>query len=132
MTHQVVTHKGEFPHVEWVNLREGTLVEVAVVNRDPVGNIFFIELNKLDAIDRQRLFNIINKRHAATLPLWDLLNSTTLGNGMNALTYFHQLVKVLTPSGKVIDPKAGIVGTRAGVQTIEAPAAVTAPVGQPK
>lgn len=128
MAHQVISHKGEFPHVEWVNLREGTLVEVAVVNRDPTGNIFFIELNKLDAIDRQRLFNIIRKRHAAQLPLWDLMSSTTLGNGMNALDYFHQLVKVLTPSGKVIDPKAGIVGTRAGVQTVEAPA----PAEQPK
>lgn len=114
---------GAFPHVEWVDLRgDGTLVEVAVVKRDHEGNTYFFELNKLDAIDRQRIFTIITKRVADRFELWDLLSQHTLGNGMNALTYFHQLVKILTPAGTVIDPKAGIVGVRAGVQQVTPPA----------
>ncbi|HDY84678.1 hypothetical protein LCGC14_1904090 [marine sediment metagenome] len=110
------SRKGALPHVEWVDLKaDGTLIEVAVVKKDEQGNTYFFELNKLDAIDRQRLFNIITKRHGDKFELWDLLSQHTLGNGMNALTYYHQLVKILTPSGTIIDPKAGVIGVRAGV-----------------
>jgi hypothetical protein len=109
------TVKGAFPHVEWMDLNNnGTITEVAVVRKDGNGNVYFFELNKLDAIDRQRLFNIISKRHAPQFQLWDLLSQHTLGNGMNALDYFHQLVKIQTPSGSIIDPKAGVVGVRPG------------------
>ena len=108
-----------FPHVSWVDLsNNGTLTEVAVVREDTNGNVYFFELNKLDAIDRQRFFNIISKRHAAQFPLWDLLSQHTLGNGMNALDYFHQLVKIITSSGSIIDPKSGVVGVRAGVRQV--------------
>lgn len=108
--------KGALPHVQWVDLNDnGTLVEVAVVKRDELGNMYFFELNKLDAIDRQRLFNIITKRHSPQFELWDLLSQHTLGNGMNSLDYFHQLVKILTPKGTVIDPKQGVIGARAGI-----------------
>ncbi len=109
---------GTYPHVRWVDLTDnGTLTEVAVVKTDAENNTYFFELNKLDSIDRQRLFNIITKRHAVNFQLWDLLNQHTLGNGINALDYFHQLVKVLTPSGTIIDPKQGV----AGVQQVMAP-----------
>ena len=108
---RLAARKGSFAHVEWVDLQEnGTLVEVAVVKRDEQGNIYFFELNKLDEIDRQRLFNIITKRVSDKFELWDLLSQHTLGNGMNALTYYHQLVKILTPAGTIIDPKAGVIG----------------------
>ncbi len=114
--------KGSFPHIEWVDLQgNGTLTEVAVVRRDEQNNLYFFELNKLDGIDRQRLFNIITKRHAPQFELWDLLSQHTLGNGMNSLDYYHQLVKVLTSSGTVIDPKAGTVGVQApGAPPIQA------------
>jgi len=112
---RIQTRPGNFPHVKWVDLyNNGTLTEVAVVREDDQGNIYFFELNKLDAIDRQRLFNIITKRHAKQFELWDLLSQHTLGNGMNALNYFHQLVKILTSSGTVVDPKAGQIGVRSG------------------
>lgn len=118
------SRKGNLPHVEWVDLQNnGTLTEVAVVKKDAQDNLYFFELNKLDAIDRQRLFNIITKMHSDKFELWDALSQHTLGNGMNALTYFHQLVKILTPSGSVIDPKAGVVGVRAGIKPSEADAA---------
>ena len=110
------SQRGVFNHTEWVDLQDnGTLIEVAVVRKDEQGNIYFFELNKLDAIDRQRIFNIITKRHAGQFQLWDLLAQHTLGNGMNALDYFHQLVKVITPSGTIIDPKSGVMGVRPGV-----------------
>ena len=102
---------GQLPHVRWIDLNDnGTLIEVAVVKEDVEGNVYYFELNKLDSIDKQRLFNVITKRHATQFELWDLLAQHTLGNGMNALNYFHQLVKVLTPQGTIIDPKAGVLG----------------------
>jgi len=130
------SRKGALPHIEWCDLKgDGTLIEVAVVKKDAQDNTYFFELNKLDAIDRQRLFNIITKRHAPQFELWDLLAQHTLGNGMNALNYYHQLVKILTPSGTIIDPKAGIIGVKPGIQqvaeVVETPAEAapeTAPV----
>jgi len=107
------SQKGALPHIRWVDLQDnGTLVEVAIVKEDSEKNVYFFELNKLDAIDRQRLFNIITKRHSPQFELWDLLSQHTLGNGMNSLDYFHQLVKVLTPAGTIIDPKSGVMGVR--------------------
>ena len=110
---------GQFPHVSWLDLsNNGTLTEAAVVREDQNGNVYFFELNKLDGIDRQRFFNIITKRHAGQFPLWDLLSQHTLGNGMNALDYFHQMVKIQTSSGSIIDPKSGVVGVRSGVMQV--------------
>ena len=120
---------GSYPHVKWVDLQDnGTLTEVAVVKQDAENNTYFFELNKLDSIDRQRFFNIITKRHAGNFQLWDLLNQHTLGNGINALDYFHQLVKILTPSGTVIDPKAGVAGVQ---QVMAPPPAAVPPVATP-
>ncbi len=108
---RVTSQPGQFPHVKWIDVRsDGILCECAVVNEDVYGNVYFFELSKLDAIDKQRIFKVLTKRDADKYPLWDLLSNTTLGNGMNALDYFHQLVKVLTPSGKITNPRAGQVG----------------------
>ena len=120
------TVKGNYPHVEWVDLySDGTLHECAIVKRDPADNLYFFEVTKLDSIDKQRLFNIITDRNAPSFELWDLMSQKTLGNGQNALAYFHQLVKVLTPSGKIINPQAGMVG--AGKVTYAAPTAQARP-----
>ena len=120
------------PHVRWVDLTEnGTLTEVAIVREDENGNIYFFELNKLDQIDRQRFFNIITKRHAPQFPLWDLLSQHTLGNGMNALDYFHQLVKIQTASGSIIDPKTGVIGVRQGTVQVAPQVPVDTPQSPP-
>jgi hypothetical protein len=51
----------------------------------------------------------------------------TLGNGMNALNYFNQLVKVITPNGKILDPKSGQIGIApSGTVNTGAPAVVPA------
>jgi len=54
-----------------------------------------IQLNSLDTIDYGRLLNIIDDNSHLQLPLWKLLTLSTLSNGMNALEYFHQLVKIV-------------------------------------
>lgn len=99
--------KGRYPHVGWVDLEgDGILTEIAIMANNP-GGLSFIKLNALDVIDKQRLLRVITNRNTHLYELWDLMSNITLGNGMNALEYFHQYVKVLTPSGKVITPSEG-------------------------
>lgn len=101
----------EYPHVEWIELHgDSVLHECAILKRDPNGTITFIETNRLDDIDRRRLASILADRNAKNFELWDLMSQKTLGNGINALAYFHQLVKQLTPTGKILDPRTGQVG----------------------
>lgn len=100
------------PHIEWIELNaDGVLHECAILKRDGNGNVFYFKTNSLDGIDRQRLASIVSDRNAGSFELWDLMSQRTLGNGVNALAYFHQLVRVLTPTGKTIDPRQGQVGT---------------------
>lgn len=99
------------PHIEWIELHsDQVLHECAVLKTDPNGNKLFFPINHLDDIDKSRLSMILMDRNSRSLELWDLMLQKTLNNGINALAYFHQYVKVLTPGGKVIDPKAGQVG----------------------
>lgn len=111
---------GAYPHVHWIDLKgDGTMHECAVMKKDQFGNIYFFEIAKLDKVDKQRLFNFLTSRNAKQFELWDLLSQRTLGNGVNALDYFHQYVSVITPSGKVKRPRLGEIGlgtvSRAGV-----------------
>lgn len=101
----------QYPHIEWLDLQNnGVLTESAIMKRDSNGNIYFFPVTSLDSVDKQRLRNILTGRNAKNFPLWDLMQQVTLGNGVNALEYFHQLVKVLTPNGQIIDATAGRVG----------------------
>lgn len=101
----------EYNHIAWIELHDdGILHECAVLKQNPDGNILFFPVNNLDEIDRRRLSGILLDRNASNFELWDLMAQKTLGNGVNALAYFHQLVKVLAPNGKMLDPKSGQVG----------------------
>lgn len=101
----------QYPHIEWLDLYEdGTLHECAVVKKDAVGNIYFIRLPNLDMVDKRRIANILTGRNAKNFALWDLLFQSTLGNGMNALDYFHQYVRIKTPRGQIIQPQVGTMG----------------------
>lgn len=103
--------QSKYPHIEWVDLsNDGTLTEVAAMRRDELGNLYFVRLDMLDEIDKKRLFKIVTNRNAELYELWDLMSNVTLGNGINALTYFHQLVKVRTPNGKIMTPTSGVIG----------------------
>jgi hypothetical protein len=129
--------KGKFPHVAWVDIeRKGILTEIAIMKNSETG-LMFIKLNGLDAIDKQRLFRIITNRNAHMYDLWELMGGITLGNGSNALEYFHQYVKVLSPSGEVIAPQMGrmaapeITGMRKHQPNVNVQAQVAqAPVAQ--
>lgn len=102
--------QGKYPHIGWCDLEgKGTLTEIAIVKNGPTG-LYFIRLNRLDTIDKQRLFKIISNRNAKMYELWDLMSNITLGNGANSLDYFHQHVKCLTPQGQVISPSLGRMG----------------------
>ncbi len=100
-----------YHHIEWIDLAgDGILHECAVMKRDPFGNILFFKTNDLDEIDKKRLAGILMDRNAGTFELYDLMAQKTLGNGMNSLAYFHQLVRQLCPNGKILDPRAGVMG----------------------
>ena len=64
----------------------------------------------MDHIDRERLGKILKHRYIDSLPLWDVMHQTTLKNGVNALTYFQQMVRAITPAGKTFVPQAGTSG----------------------
>jgi len=105
-------HAGNLPHIKWLELKgDGVLTECAVLKTDGFGNIHYIEVPILDSIDKQRLARILTNRNAPTFELWDLMSQITLNNGINALEYFHQLVKVISPDGVVMNPRQGVVGT---------------------
>ena len=108
----VTVRLGHLPHIKWIDLSgDGVLVECAVMNEDRFGNISFVKVNSLDAVDRRRLLKIVSNRNATNFPLWDLMSNITLNNGVNALTYFHQLVEMITPTGKIMRPRKGEIGT---------------------
>lgn len=103
--------QAKIPHIEWVDLyQDGMLHEVAIVKRDKLKNIHFIKIDELDRIDRTRLASILRDRNAGAFELWDLLSQKTLGNGMGALDYFHQITKVATPTGQIYTPNESKVG----------------------
>jgi hypothetical protein len=102
---------GKWNHIAWIDpTGTGIWEEVAVVNIDNNGNVHHIPLSSLDQIDKRRLFDIISNRQATLFPLYELFAQKTLGNAMNALEYFQQVVKILTPSGQVLTPRLGQVG----------------------
>ncbi|MGZ8924401.1 MAG: hypothetical protein ACXW2E_00825 [Nitrososphaeraceae archaeon] len=109
----------QFPHIEWLELNgDGILHECAIMKRDPTGSLLFFKTNDLDDTDKKRLASILVDRNARSFELWDLMSQKTLGNGMNALSYFHQLVRVLNPNGKITDPKLGQIGGVMGTATL--------------
>lgn len=123
------------PHVAWADLQNnGILIEIAVIALDQNnGDLYFIPIANLDNVDRERLIKVIAKRDSHKYPLWDLLSSSTLKNGMNALEYFNQLVKVRSVSGQIFAPMAGKVGVSGGslsmkpsLQTTASPAQAAA------
>ena len=103
--------KGKFPHVDWIDLQgDGTVVECAVMREDNQGNVSYLQIDKLDNVDKQRLMKILKTRNIENMELWDAMSTVTLGNGLNALKYFHQLVRVITPSGQIMKPQVGKQG----------------------
>lgn len=103
--------QGKYRNLEWLEIEGGVLTECAVMKRSADGHVWFFPIASMDIIDKQRLLNILRNRNAELYELWDLMSQITLGNGVNALTYFNQLVKVLTPAGQILPFGGGKYGT---------------------
>lgn len=102
---------GSYPHTAWLDItNNGVLAEVVVLKEDSNGDVYFIPLKSLDTIDLQRIGRILANRNAKMFPLHELMAQTTLGNGINALLYFQQLVKMRTASGQVAPAGANLRG----------------------
>jgi hypothetical protein len=121
------------PHVTLIDLfNNGIDYEVIVLKQNKHnGDTFFIRTDYLDDIDRNRAGMILSRRDAARYEAWDLFAQITLANGVNALEYFHQFVKVKTRSGEIMAPNLYRTGsvqrTRLNpdaVRTIQQPAQV--------
>lgn len=102
----------DYAHIAWADLyNNGLLSEIAVVKLDEHnGDLYFISLTALDEIDKQRMLTLVTKRDAQNYKLWDLMSGTTLRNGVNALEYFNQLVRVRSASGQIYQPQSGKIG----------------------
>jgi len=81
------------------------------LKEDGFGNVYYLEIPSLDAIDKNRIARILAKPRASEVPLWESMGQSQLKNGMNALDYFHQLVKIITPEGVIMNPRIGAIGT---------------------
>lgn len=104
---------GNYPHSAWLDLtNNGVLSEVVILKEDNNGDVYFIPLKSLDTIDLQRIGKILANRNARMFPLHELMAQTTLGNGINALLYFQQLVKMRTASGQVVPAGANLRGAQ--------------------
>lgn len=109
--HTRTIHDSQLPHIKWIELYgNGTAYECAVVQKDQFNQIWFIRVDQLDQVDKERLSRLVHDRRARQYTLAELMSQTTLANGENALKYFHQLVSVLMPSGEISRPAAGRLG----------------------
>lgn len=97
-------------------LTEVTIVKVVERGTDAEGKpqreIWFIKNEELDTIDQKRLLNVLQRSAKVNdfQPLYETLAQVTLGNGQNALDYFHQYVRIRYPSGAIERPRAGRTG----------------------
>lgn len=106
-------------HLRMVDLyNNGVEYEVIVVQYNKYnGDLYYIKVMDLDEIDSERMRRILRRRDADRLEVWDLLDTITLTNGVNALEYFNQLVLVRTQSGEIMKPDA----RRRGVRLVSKP-----------
>jgi hypothetical protein len=127
-----MSNKPPYKHTRMVKIDE-VMQEVLVMKEDHTnGDIYFIKVQHLDRIDKERMIKILKRRDAANYELWDLLSQVTLPNGQNALVLYHQLVRVLHRNGKVSLPGHGfgVRGTFSQQVDAEAPKAAGRPPKQ--
>jgi len=93
-----------FPHIKFMDIHgNGIMEEVAIMKVFENDDIAYIPISSLDGTDKQRLLSIVTDKHSRMFDLHELMKSTKLKNGLNALEYFQQLVRVRTASGQIID-----------------------------
>lgn len=95
-------------HIQWLPLYDQHVnIECAVLRRFPNNDILVVTIESLDEIDRKRLLNAFMRTNSHALELWEVLQSITMNNGINALEYFHQLAIMKTASGVIMKPQVG-------------------------
>lgn len=89
------------PHVFLCDVDDsGLLKEVLVVKKFKDGSIYYVDIDTLHNIDKQRIKKIVSSQHADKYECWELLSQARLSNGMNALDFFHtNNVRVKRPKG---------------------------------
>lgn len=103
---------GAYPHVKWIDLDgDGSLTECVLMKEFPNGDVVYIKLSDLDLIDKGRMLKILTSQSAKLLPLHEVMKTTSLNNGVNALTYFHQVAKLMTSGGTKLNINSGKVGS---------------------
>lgn len=121
----------EFQHVQYLDLYgNGLFTEVVVIKEEINGDKYFLQTNLLDVIDLERLRNILDKRDSNLYAMWDLMSQTQLRNGMNALEYFHQLTRIKTKAGPIVQPSSSR-SRMVQIQVPQAPAAAGRGPGRP-
>jgi hypothetical protein len=98
----------EIKHVEYLDVDDsGQLKEVAVVKRWDDGSVSYINIKLLDNVDKGRLKGILEGVHADKYELFELLSQARLTNGLNALDYFHPLVRIKRAKGHIDTVQGG-------------------------
>lgn len=108
-----------YPHIKFIDLdNDGVMKECALMHVFDNGDIAYIPITSLDAIDRNRLLKIVTSDHATMFELHELMKNHTLKNGMNALEYFHQLVEKRTATGQKIGAAQRGIGSNVAHQNV--------------
>lgn len=79
--------------------REVALVKLVKDSKGFIVEVRWIDVALLDNIDKGRLKSLVSSVHANKYELWELMDMTITTNGLNALSYFHQLVKITQGPG---------------------------------
>jgi hypothetical protein len=93
--------------------REAAIVKLVKDQKGTIVEVRWIDIALLDNIDKGRLKSLVTSVHANKYELWELMDMTVTTNGLNALTYFHQLVKITQGPGAT---NTTMGGGLAGVQ----------------
>jgi hypothetical protein len=103
------------PHIFLCDVDDsGLLKEIMVVKKFKDGSIYYVEVDPLHVIDKQRIKKIVSSQHADKYECYELLSQAKLSNGMNALDFFHSNnVKVKRPKGARASGGSGLAGIQA-------------------
>lgn len=101
--------KSNIPHIDYRDIYDdGMRHEVAIVKTRDNGGYDYIIIAQLDDLDKGRLKKILMSQYANQTELWNLMANEQLSNGMNALDYFHQMVKKKNVQGNVHKSNNGL------------------------
>lgn len=115
-------HPTNFHHVFLIDIQDnGILREVAIVKEGDNGSLYYLDIALMDNTDKARLLKLVMSPHADKYALWDLMSLERLPNGLNALDYFHQMVRQKVAPGHTNTAMGGgLLGVRPEGGTIGA------------